>query len=282
MKSAILLAGLASSCSVVVREEFVTRDHTEIMLTEIGEGVTRREIKPVMVQDEVDPRKKKMQMPEPFKNEISINSQARINGGIIDIPGDFSTAAFFMAGAAISKKTITIENVGLNATRSGFLDYLRAIGCKVEITDRSTVSGEPRGNVTVTGGDLKSRKISGESTAELIDEIPAVAIVAAFASGTTVIRDAAELRVKESDQLEAIAENLKLMGVKCGVLEDGLAIEGGRELTGADFKSYGDHRIAMAFSVASLFLVGPSSIDDPDIVEVSCPGFYSLLEKVTA
>ncbi len=282
VKSAILLAGLASSCSIVVREEFVTRDHTEIMLTEIGEGVTRREIKPVMVQDEVDPRKKKMQMPEPFKNEISINSQARINGGIIDIPGDFSTAAFFMAGAAISKKTITIENVGLNATRSGFLDYLRAIGCKVEITDRSTVSGEPRGNVTVTGGDLKSRKISGESTAELIDEIPAVAIVAAFASGTTVIRDAAELRVKESDRLEAIAENLKLMGVKCGVLEDGLAIEGGRELTGADFKSYGDHRIAMAFSVASLFLVGPSSIDDPDIVEVSCPGFYSLLEKVTA
>ncbi|MEW6412800.1 MAG: 3-phosphoshikimate 1-carboxyvinyltransferase [Candidatus Zixiibacteriota bacterium] len=282
VKSAVLLAGLASSCSVNVREKTITRDHTEIMLEQLGEGVEVREIKPVMVQDPVDPRKKKMHMPESFKKEIRITSQTRVNGGTVDIPGDFSTAAFFMAGAAVSKKTITIENVGLNPTRTGFLDYLRAAGCKVEITEKRTVSGELRGSVTVTGGELKARKIAGDSVVELIDEIPALSVVAAFADGTTVIRDAGELRAKESDRLEAITENLKLMGVKCGVLEDGLAIEGRRELTAADFKSFGDHRIAMAFSVASLFLIGPSSIDNPDIVEISCPGFYSLLDKVTA
>ena len=108
-----------------------------------------------------------------------------------------------------------------------------------------------------------------------------LAIVAAFSDGTTLIRDAAELEVKESNRLEAVARNLELMGIKCGVLDDGLAIEGGRELTGADFMSYGDHRIAMAFSLASLFLVGPSSIDDASVVDVSCPGFYDLLKKTT-
>jgi 3-phosphoshikimate 1-carboxyvinyltransferase len=157
---------------------------------------------------------------------------------------------------------------------------LKNIGCKIEIGDRKEESGEPRGTVTIAGGDLRARKISGETTVSLIDEIPIVAVMAAFASGTTIIRDAAELRVKETDRLGAIAENLDAMGVNCGLLEDGLVIEGGRDLEGADFRSFGDHRIAMAFSIAALFLNGPSTMDGDEAVEISCPGFYDLLGRI--
>ncbi len=280
VKSAVLLAGLASNCTVAVQEEIVTRNHTELMMQHLGKGVEIRKITPVPVQDPLDPRKKKMQMPEPFKRETHLTSQTRITGGTIDIPGDMSTAAFFFAAAAISGETITVENIGLNPTRTAFLDYLKLIGCKVVIENKVTISGEPRGTVTVTGGKLSHRKISGSMTVALIDEIPIIAVVAAFASGTTVIRDAAELRVKESDRLAAVAENLSRMGVKHGILEDGIAVEGGHEFTGADFVSYGDHRIAMAFSIASLFLVGHSTIDDAECVNISCPTFYDILDQI--
>ncbi len=280
VKSSVMLAGLASSCSVRVIEDIITRDHTELMIEHLGEGLDVRVIKAEMVVDKDDPRKKKMIMPEDFKKEIKISSQTKINGGRVDIPGDISTAAFFLAGAAISKHTVTVAHLGLNPTRTAFLTYLKTIGCKVEITDKETVSGELRGTVTVTGADLKVKKISGDTTVGLIDEIPIVAVIAAFTNGTTVIRDASELKVKESDRLEAVAENLRLAGIKCGLLEDGLAIEGGTEFSGADFKSYGDHRIAMAFSIAAMFAVGPSTIDDASVVDISCPEFYELLDKV--
>ncbi len=281
VKSSVLLAGLASHCTVTVREDVITRDHTELMIAHLGEGIETREIKPVLVTDPEDPRKRKMQMPEPFKKEITVHSRAAINGGEIDLPGDISTAAFFFAAAAISGKSVTMDNLGLNPTRTAFLDHLKGYGARVEITNKQVVSGETRGTVRVVGDNRKARRISGETTVGLIDEIPIVAVMAAFADGTTVIRDAAELRVKESDRLAATAENLKLMGVKCGLLEDGLAIESGREIEGADFKSYGDHRIAMAFTIASLFVTGPSSLDDEACVAVSCPEFFDLLEQIT-
>ncbi len=281
VKSAVLLAGLASSCSIDLKEDSITRDHTERMIAELGGTIEVREVKPILVPDPIDPRKKRQEMPADFKKEIRLASNAKLTGGVIDIPGDISTAAFFLAAAAISKQTITIENLGLNPTRIEFLDHLRTIGCAVEIRDRVVVSNEPRGTVTVTGGQLKSRKIGGETVIGMIDEIPILAVMAAFADGTTLIRDASELRVKESDRLTAVADNLRAMGVKCGVLEDGLAIEGGKELPAADFKSFGDHRIAMAFSIAGLFLVGPSTIDDDSVVGISCPNFYELLQEVT-
>ena len=280
VKSAIMLAGLASGCSVTVRETVLTRDHTEIMLEAIGEGITQRKINPVPVPDPIDPRRKRMQMPEPFKKEISLSAQANVNGGTLDIPGDFSTAAYFFAAAGIGRGTVEVCKVGLNPTRTAFLDYLKACGCTVSIANKTVVSGETRGDVTVTGAKLSSRKIAAENTVNLIDELPLLAVVAAFADGTTLIRDAAELKLKESDRLASVSENLTRMGVKHGLLEDGLAIEGGRDFSGADFKSCGDHRIAMAFSVASLFLIGPSSIDDEDIVRVSCPNFYELLDEI--
>ncbi len=281
VKSSLLLAGLASGCSVVIREETITRDHTELMIEELGGRITVRNIRAVLVEDPNDPRKRTMQMPEPFKKEITLSSKSSLKGGEIDIPGDISTASFFMAAAAISGNSITIGNLGLNKTRTAFIDYQKSIGAEVVIENRQVISGEPRGSVTVTGGKLKARKISGATSVGLIDELPIVAVIAAFASGTTVIRDAAELKVKESDRLAATAENLKRMGIKCGLLEDGLAIEGKQDLSGADFVAYGDHRIAMAFSIASLFLIGPSTIDDESCVDISCPEFYDLLDKIT-
>ncbi len=280
VKSAILLAGLASSCSITIREDIITRDHTEIMISNLGNGMEQRLIKPVSVLDPNDPRRKRMEMPEPFKKEITLSSRAVIDGGTVDIPGDMSTAAFFFAAAAIGKGVVTVEQLGLNPTRTAFLDYLKSVGCKVSVSNKRTVSGEIRGDVKVSGGALKPRRIQGDTTVGLIDEIPVVAIMAAFAEGTTIIRDAGELRVKESDRLKAMADNLTGMGVTCGVLEDGLAIEGGRELSGADFVAYGDHRIAMACSIAALFLVGPSTIDDESAVNVSCPEFYALLDSI--
>jgi 3-phosphoshikimate 1-carboxyvinyltransferase len=282
VKSALLLAGLASHCTVTVREDLVTRDHTELMIAALGEGISVREIKPQILPDPDDPRKKRSVVAEPFKREITLTGQAQVPGGGIEIPGDISTAAFFFALAAISGKTITVSQVGLNPTRTGFLEHLKAIGCQVAVENKSTVSGEVRGDVTVTGGELKPRRIHGETVVDLIDEIPIVAVMAAFADGTTIIRDAKELRNKESDRLQSVTENLQRMGVKCGLLEDGLVIEGGKELQGADLMTYGDHRIAMAFAIAAQFAVGPSTLDDESVVGISCPTFFELLHTIAS
>ncbi|MEW5995341.1 MAG: 3-phosphoshikimate 1-carboxyvinyltransferase [Candidatus Zixiibacteriota bacterium] len=282
VKSALLLAGLASSCDVTIREKTVTRDHTERMIQALGGEISVREVKPVPEPDPHDPRRKRMRMPEPFRKEIILHSATPISGGEVDIPGDLSTAAFFLAAAALLGQSLTIENLGLNPTRTAFLDHLKTIGCQVDITNKQVISGEPRGTVTVTGAPLRARKLSGDIIVGLIDEIPIVSVLAASAEGTTIIRDASELRYKESDRLAAIQHNLQLMGAKCGLLEDGLVIEGGRELSGADFRSFGDHRIAMAFSIAALGLTGPSTVDDDAVTAVSCPEFYDLLSSVVS
>lgn len=282
VKSALLLAGLASGCSVTIREEAISRDHTELMIGALGGSIDCRVIKPIMQENPDDPRRRQRIMPETFRKETILAARTSIEGGTVDIPGDISTAAFFFAAAALSGGTVTVEGVGLNTTRTAFLEHLKAIGCKVEISDRATISGEPRGNVSVTGGTLKAVKLSGEKIVGLIDEIPIIAVMAAFAKGTTVIRDAAELKVKESDRLMAVAHNLEAMGVSCGLLEDGLIIEGKTDLGGADFKSFGDHRIAMAFSIAGLFGDGPSTIDDGSAVDISCRNFYELLDQIKA
>lgn len=280
VKSALLLAGVAAGCSVTLHEDTLTRNHTELMLSHLGSVIEMREVAPVLQADPVDPRKKRRIMPESFRREIRLGSHTRPSGGQIDIPGDISTASFFFAAAALTGGTVTVEQVGLNSTRTAFLEHLKAIGCQVSITNRSVVSGEARGDVSVTGGELKGRKVAGESTAAMIDEIPILAVLAAFAGGETIVRNAAELRVKESDRLEAIAWNLQQMSVSCGVLEDGLIVEGRRDPSGGDFKSFGDHRIAMAFSIAALAAVGPSTLDDPEVVKISCPTFYDLLTEI--
>lgn len=282
LKSALILAAMGSSCSLTIREFVVSRDHTEQMVMALGTGLTVREIHPVLEPDPLDPRKKRQTRPEPFDREIRVSPGAAVRGGTVDVPGDVSTASFFWTAAALTGGSVTVEGVGLNATRTAFLEHLRQIGAGVTITDKTTVGGEPRGTVTVTGGALKSRRVHGAMIPALIDELPLVALLGAFADGTTIIRDAGELRVKESDRIAAVGENLGRMGVKVAVLEDGLAIEGKTEPSGADFASFGDHRIAMTFSIAALAASGPSSIDDPHCVRISCPSFYDLLMQIVS
>ncbi len=282
VKSSILLAGLSAGCSVEIEEPRITRDHTERLLRELNVDLVVEDVKPILEADPDDPRRKRQVMPHDYRRRIILATNQRPTGGEIDIPGDISTAAFFFVLAAISGADITVQNVGLNPTRTAILDHLRQIGASVAIRDKHERSGEPRGTVTVSGGTLKPRKIEGDTTVGLIDEIPIVAVAAAYAKGTTVIRDAAELRVKETDRLQAIYDNLSRMGVKVGLMEDGLVIEGRGELQGADLAAYGDHRIAMAMAIAATGAVGPSLIDDPNIVGVSCPSFWKLLDGVTS
>ncbi len=281
VKSSLILAALAAGVQMRLEEMIVSRDHTELMIRHLKGDLALTDHKAVLLEDPNDPRKKRLTRTADYQRSIELGSGTRISGGEIDIPGDISTAAFFFGLAAISKKSITVTNVGLNPTRTGFLDILRQFGATVDISDKKTFSGEVRGTVTVTGGVLKGRKIQGEQIVDLIDEIPILSVVAACAEGTTVIRDASELRVKETDRLAAIATNLRAMGVKAGELEDGLAIEGGKQLHGADIATFGDHRIAMAFAIAAQIAAGPSSLDDASCVAVSCPSFFELLSQVS-
>lgn len=281
VKSSLILAALASGVHLRLEEMIVSRDHTELMIRHLKGAIELTDHKAVLLEDPDDPRKKRLTRTAEYQRSIEMRSGAKIAGGEIDIPGDISTAAFFFGLAAIAKKSISVTNVGLNPTRTGFLDILKQFGATVEISDRKTISSEARGTVTVTGGALKGRKIQGEQIVDLIDEIPILSVVAACAEGTTVIRDASELRVKETDRLAAIATNLRAMGVKAGELEDGLAIEGGKQLHGTDIITFGDHRIAMAFAIAAQIAAGPSTLDDASCVSISCPQFFDLLHQVS-
>ena len=281
VKSAILLAACAGGGEAAVIEDIRTRDHTERMLKHLGAQIKTQSPRIELREDPSDPRKKIRTVLDDWKARIVVKGAGKLSGGDIDIPGDISTAAFFFAAAAIGKGEVTIEHLGLNPTRTAFLDHLKAIGCEVHIENRVSVSEEQRGAVTVRGAKLKGRKISGALSAQLIDEIPIIAVMACFSEGPTIIRDVAELRVKECDRLEALIENLRLMGAKVGSVEDdGIVIEAKGEMQPADFKSFADHRIAMALSIASLFLSGESTIDNADCVAVSCPRFYELLESI--
>ncbi len=281
VKSAILFAACAGGGQAAVIEDVRTRDHSERLLKHFGAEIETQHPRVELKEDERDPRKKTRTTLDDWKLRIVVKGNGKLSGGDVDIPGDISTAAFYFAAAAIGKGEVTIENLGLNPTRTAFLDHLKAIGCEVHIENRVTVSEEPRGTVSVKGGKLKGRKVSGALASQLIDEIPIVAVMACFSEGATLIRDVAELRVKECDRLEALIENLRLIGAKVGsVEEDGLVIEAKGEMQPADFVSHDDHRIAMALSIASLFLAGESTIDNPECVAVSCPRFYEMLESI--
>jgi 3-phosphoshikimate 1-carboxyvinyltransferase len=282
VKSAILLAAVSSGATAIVTEDVITRDHTERMLQHLGANISVKQPRLELTEDPNDPRKKIRTILDDWKTQVIVKGSQELTGGEIDIPGDISTAAFFFAAAAIGGGEITVKNLGLNPTRTAFLDHLKAIGCDVKVSDKEVISSEPRGNVTVTGGALRGRRISGAQTAALIDELPIIAVLACFAEGPTVIRDARELRVKETDRIDALTKNLRVMGAHVGELEDGLAIEAKNEMQPGDFNSYGDHRIAMALSVAALFLSGDSTLTGADAVTVSCPTFFELLDSITA
>jgi len=258
VKSAILLAGLFAKGGITsVTEPSQSRDHTERMLDYYL----------------IHPHKENL--------TVSIAGDQTPESRDFVVPGDISSAAFWLVAAAAQQNShLLVRDVGLNETRTGVLGVLVRMGAHVREIVEAVEEGEPRGTVEIRGAGLKGTTIHGAEIANVIDEIPILAVAAALAQGTTVISDARELRVKETDRIAAIATNLKAMGVMLTEKEDGLEIYGGTPLKGARVQSFGDHRIAMAFAIAGMFASGETIIEGVECVATSYPGFYETLEMV--
>ncbi|WP_203246469.1 3-phosphoshikimate 1-carboxyvinyltransferase [Sporosarcina beigongshangi] len=257
IKSAILFAGLTAEGETSVSEQTVSRDHTERMLEQFGVPVRKE------------------------GNKVSVKGGSILSGTAVRVPGDISSAAFFMAAAAMVRgSSVTFKDVGLNQTRTGILDVLRAMGTKIDIVKQSDGPGEPYGTVTISHDGLQGTEISGDLIPRLIDELPVIALLATQAQGVTVIKDAAELRVKETDRITAVTTELKKLGAKIEETEDGMIIHGPTALSGGTLSSYGDHRIGMMAGIAALVASGPVSIEDPACINISYPTFFNDLEKL--
>ncbi len=256
VKSAVLLAGMFASGKTVVTEPIQSRDHTERMLEYF--------------------------LVRPVKEDLTVS----LYGGQtpesrdFQVPGDISSAAFWLVAAAAQPGAhLLVRDVGLNDTRTGILGVLVRMGAGVREVHKND-EAEPIGSIEIRGDRLKGTTIAGKEIPNVIDELPIIAVAGALAHGKTVIADAGELRVKETDRLAAIATNLRAMGAQVSETEDGLEIMGGAPLHGARLQSFGDHRIAMAFAIAGLFAEGETIIEDTDCVATSYPGFADMLEKI--
>ncbi|MEJ2192691.1 MAG: 3-phosphoshikimate 1-carboxyvinyltransferase [Nitrospirota bacterium] len=257
VKSSLLLAGLYARGETELVEPAASRDHTERMLRASGADIS------------VEGR------------TIRVGSGRELSPLEVDVPGDFSSAAFFIAAAVLVEGSeLIIRNVGLNPTRTGFLDALRKMGAHVERAREREVSGEPVADLIVRSSPLRAIEVGVDEIPAMIDEFPILAVAGARAEGTTVIRGAGELRVKESDRIHAMGQGLSAMGVKVEELDDGLRIDGPGRLRGAPVKSFGDHRIAMALAVASLVAEGSTVIEGAEAVDISFPGFFESLRRL--
>ncbi len=260
VKSALLLAALAGSGPLTLTGRLDGRDHTERMLAAMGVDIT------------VQPERIVLTPPAHpvFPYPLSLR-----------VPGDPSSAAFWWVAAAIHPDAeVTTVGVGLNPTRTGALDVLRMMGADITVTNERAEGSEPVGDVTVRSSNLRGIEIGGALIPRLIDELPVLAVAAACASGDTLIRDAAELRAKETDRIEMVANGLDALGVTVEPTADGMGISGGRGLRGARLRSHGDHRLAMTWAVAALVASGETSVDGAEAVDVSYPGFWETLERV--
>jgi 3-phosphoshikimate 1-carboxyvinyltransferase len=256
VKSAIILAGLQAEGVTVIEEPQQSRDHTEIMARAFGAKL------------------------EVAGRSVSVEGGGRLSAMDTQVPGDLSSAAFFMvAAAAIPGSDLLIREVGCNPTRSGVIDVLRQMGASVEIARPGEAAGEVVADLRIRGAKLKGVDIGPEMAARTIDEYPVLAVAAALAEGMTTICGAKELRYKESDRIAVMTKQLRRLGVRVEEREDGMTIEGRRRLQGAPLKSYGDHRVAMALAVAGLSAEGGVEIDDSACADISFPGFFDLLEE---
>ncbi|WP_214849415.1 3-phosphoshikimate 1-carboxyvinyltransferase [Exiguobacterium sp. s193] len=262
VKSAVLLAGVFATGETTVIEPILSRDHTERMLPQFGVDV--------VIEDFEDGR------------HIRVKGPARLAATTVDIPGDPSSAAFWWTAAALGEDSvITTEHVLMNPTRTGFLQVLRQMGASVQISNRKEVAGEEVADVTVESTSLQAVTIEGEQIPSLIDEIPLLALLATQADGTTTIRDAAELRVKETDRIETVVASLRQLGAKIEATADGMIIEGPTPLTAGTVDSAGDHRLAMMLTIAAT-LNEEIDVIGSEVVEVSYPTFYDDLKKLEA
>lgn len=259
VKSAVLLAGLMAEGDTTVTEPALSRDHSERMLRAFGATVT------------VDPQ----------THSATVTGPAQLYGQSVTVPGDISSAAFWLvAGAIVPDSDLRIENVGVNPTRTGLLDVLQQMGADITLENLREAAGEPVADLRVRSSSLHACTIEGDLIPRLIDEIPILAVAAAMAKGTTLIRDAQELRVKESDRLAAMASQLNLMGAQVSEHPDGLEITGGRPLQGATVDSFTDHRIAMSLAIASLVATGQTNILRAESAAISYPSFAATLQQL--
>lgn len=258
VKSAILLAGLQAKGRTTVEEPFKSRDHTERMLKAFG------------VELEVDGCRVALEGKQELKSDLHIV-----------VPGDISSAAFFLvAGAIVPGSRITLKRVGLNPTRTGILDVLKSMGASLTYSEVTEDGPEPYANITVETSALTGVEISGDIIPRLIDEIPIIALMATQASGTTVIKDAEELKVKETNRIDTVVNELKKLGADITATEDGMIIKGGSKLTGAVLDSYGDHRIGMMGAIASLIAEGETVLENEEAINVSYPSFFDHLKQL--
>lgn len=257
VKSAVLLAGLYCDGITSVTEPVLSRNHTELMLSGFGAKVTSQ------------------------GTTASVVGLPQLYGQSICIPGDISSAAYFIAAALITPNgELMIHNVNCNPTRDGILKVAEAMGGNITYENRRIVSGEEVCDLVVKSSTLHGTTVGGDIIPTLIDEIPMIAVMAAYANGTTVIKDAAELKVKESNRIDSVVDNLKSMGVDATATHDGMIINGGKPLQGTKIITKSDHRIAMAFAIAGLGADGSTTLDDPDCVVISYPDFYETLRHI--
>ena len=263
VKSCVLLAGLYADGKTSVTEPALSRNHTELMLKEFGADIRSTfEI-------------------GSSKATAIIRPCEELYGQEITVPGDISSAAYFIAaGLIVPDSEILVENVGINPTRAGILRVCEDMGGDITLLNERTEGGERIADVLVRTSRLHGTTIEGDIIPTLIDEIPVIAVMAAMAEGTTIIKDAAELKVKETDRIETVTDNLKAMGCDVTPTEDGMIINGGKPLHGASIHTLLDHRIAMAFSIAALVAEGTTKILDSKCVDVSYPTFYDTFEQL--
>lgn len=259
VKTCVLMAGLHAEGETTVVEKIGTRDHTELALREFGADI------------------------EFSSGVITVKGPARLKGRELAVPGDLSSAAFFLVAAMIVPDSkLMIQGVGLNPSRSALLDWLMGVGAKIRVMNLAEVSGELVGDLLVTGGEVKGGVISGATTAALIDEIPVLSILGAMSRDGLVVKEARELRVKETDRIATMAENMQRMDVTVEVFDDGFRLPGKQKFKAATVDSFGDHRIAMAFAVAGLMADGETRVDNADAASVSFPEFYATLRQIAA
>ncbi|QOH66719.1 3-phosphoshikimate 1-carboxyvinyltransferase [Bacillus amyloliquefaciens] len=258
IKSAVLLAGLQAEGTTTVTEPHKSRDHTERMLNAFGAELAETE------------------------TSASITGGQKLRGADIFVPGDISSAAFFLAaGAVVPGSRIVLKNVGLNPTRTGMIDVLKQMGASLEVIPSEADSAEPYGDLVIETSDLKAAEIGGEIIPRLIDEIPIIALLATQAEGTTVIKDAAELKVKETNRIDTVVSELRKIGADIEPTEDGMKIHGKKTLAGgADVSSHGDHRIGMMLGIASCLTEEPIDIRDTEAIHVSYPTFFEHLDQL--
>jgi 3-phosphoshikimate 1-carboxyvinyltransferase len=251
VKSCVLIAGLKAAGQTTVIEKTPTRDHTEILLRAMGADLSSEGAR------------------------ISVAGGTKLEAVTVQVPGDFSSAAFFMAAAAlVSNSEVRLPDTGVNPTRTGGLAAMEEMGVQLELERKTGSGGEPIADILVHSSQLRRIEIQGSTIPTLIDELPLLAVVASQANGTTMVRDAAELRHKETDRIAAVVANLSRLGAQIEEFEDGFAVTGPTTLRGATVNSYGDHRIAMAMAVAGLVAEGKTTITDAEVAAVSYPRFF--------